>query len=140
MREVYTRLTSASDFLYFRNSKIEFFQKLLQRFVVLKRTQIIKIAFWKIFQNGGAIQDGRFLTFYFQKIAKNQRVKFFPICKLIYIQKYLYFMAKIHNLWKNPKWPPKTKMAIFFNFFIKNSIVMPPSWLSWKTLLMQICK
>jgi hypothetical protein len=29
----------------------------------------------KIFQNGGTIQDGEFLTFYFQKFGKNQGIK-----------------------------------------------------------------
>ena len=73
-----------------------------------------KKAFWNIFQNGGAIQDGGFSTFYFQKIAKNQRVELFSICKLICIQKYLYFMTK---LTKKFKMATKNQDGDFFYFF-----------------------
>jgi hypothetical protein len=51
--------------------------------------------FSKIFQNGGTIQVDGFLTFYFQKIGKNQRIKIFPFCKMIFITKYSYFLEKI---------------------------------------------
>jgi hypothetical protein len=66
----------------------------------------------KIFRNFGTIQDGGFLTFYFQKFGKNQRIKNFPFCKLILIKKYSYFVEKI-NEWRKilnggqkPRWRP----------------------------------
>jgi hypothetical protein len=45
-------------------------------------------------QDGGTIQDGGFLTFYFQKFGKNQRLKIFPFCEMIFIKKYSYFLEK----------------------------------------------
>jgi hypothetical protein len=46
-------------------------------------------------QNGGTIQDGEFLTSYFQNLGKNQRIKIIPFCKMIFIKKYSYFSEKI---------------------------------------------
>jgi hypothetical protein len=71
-----------------RNSKTHIFQKSLPSFVVLS-------AFLKIFQNGGTIQDGAFFTFYFQNFGKNQRIIFFPFCKMIFTKKYSYFLEQI---------------------------------------------
>jgi hypothetical protein len=39
-----------------------------------------------------AAQDGGFLTFNFQKFGKNQKIKIFPVCKLILIQKYSFVL------------------------------------------------
>jgi hypothetical protein len=47
----------------------EIFQKILPSFLVLK---FCRRPFLKIFRNGGTIQDGEFLTFYFQKFSKNE--------------------------------------------------------------------
>jgi hypothetical protein len=64
----------------------------------------------KIFRNGLTIQDGGFLPFYVQKFGKNQRIKFNPFCKLIFIKKYSYFQEKIYGWRKNqnggqkPRW------------------------------------
>jgi hypothetical protein len=56
---------------YLKNSKIEIFLKSLPRFAVPSTTKILKKTGFKIFLNYGKIQDGRFLTFHFQKINKN---------------------------------------------------------------------
>jgi hypothetical protein len=37
---------------------------------------------------------GGFLTFYYQKFGKNQRIKIFPFCKLIFIKAYSYILEK----------------------------------------------
>jgi hypothetical protein len=60
--------------------------------------------FFKILQNGGTIQDGRFLTFYFQKFGKNQRIKIFPFCKMIFMKKYSKNWRKFQIGGQKPKW------------------------------------
>jgi hypothetical protein len=58
----------------------------------------------KIFQNGGTIQDGGFLTCYFQNFGKSQRIDIFPLCKMIFMNEYSYFL-------ENLKSRKKSKMA-----------------------------
>jgi hypothetical protein len=58
-----------NTFFYLNILKSEIFQKVLPRFVVLK---FCGRPFLKIFRNGGTIQDGGFLTFYFEKFGKNR--------------------------------------------------------------------
>jgi hypothetical protein len=48
-----------------------------------------------MFKNDDTVQDGRFSTFYFQKITLNQRVIIFPFCKLLCVRKYSHLMEKI---------------------------------------------
>jgi hypothetical protein len=48
-------------------------------------------------KNCGTVQDGGFSHFYFQKIALNQRVNIFILCKLIRVKKY------INILWKKSR-------------------------------------
>jgi hypothetical protein len=57
-------------FFYLKNSKGEIFQKVVPRFVVLLK--FCRRLFSKKIRNGGSIQDGGFLTLYFQKFGKNQ--------------------------------------------------------------------
>jgi hypothetical protein len=76
-------------FFYVKNTKIVFF-KTSSKSIELK---LCGRAFLRIFKNGGTVQDGGFLTFYFQKISKNQRKNIFQFCKLICVGKYSYFMA-----------------------------------------------
>jgi hypothetical protein len=41
-----------------------------------------------------------FFTFYFQKISKNLRIKFFPFYKMIFLEKILIFFGKTKKLKK----------------------------------------
>jgi hypothetical protein len=74
---------------------------------------------WKIFKNGGTVQDGGFSTFYFKKITK--------------------IMEKIVSQEINLKWWPKTKMASFKKKSCKFLTETSPRGLLRNNFLTQIC-
>jgi hypothetical protein len=85
----------------------------------------------KIFQNSGTIQDGGFL-------GKNQQIKIFSFCKMIFIKKYSYFLEKIKGWRKIQNGGQKSRWRRV-NFSEHNSTETPSSGFLRKHFLMRIC-
>jgi hypothetical protein len=88
--------------------------------------------------NGGTIQDGGLLSFYFQKFGKNQPIKIFPFCKMIFMKKYSYFLEK-KEVEEKSKMASKNQDGVGRFFLNKNSTETPSCGFLRKQFLMRIC-